>query len=825
MGSDGKKTHESYTITPADAGEDLLEDVDAEVDAETQAQVGKLEHTLELIKGVPAASDKVDEDLAWLVGCAHDEVDALDVDDGDKAGWHAAVAAAAADALAGLPDEQLAQLAADKGFAHPTLVSAAHNETGGHGALVHWLNPAYPDDAASKTKIHAKADERYAQLAAGQIDTIGGQSLADVQAADAALHPPGPPAEVGWQATPAEVAEAIAGVNQALVDLYAPASVYAPGPDDDGGLQAVLDAEATVAGAQCPEMGEGLATVKAAAAGVVSKQLDGLPSSTRNAMIDHAVAHAVDQGAMTEAQASWLDRPSQLALLRAATDPGVHQNLEDLAVGRHAQVEAATSAAAAATAAGAVPASPEAATIAAWAAAHADAAAAKQAVGDWALQVANPKLVSGAVGGPASGWALTQQLGQDTTQWRAWAKDQPLPVLRAAAGQLGMNTAGATRAEIQNYIAAGWDPQLSKSKVQAAATKKATAAAAKKASKPSLSGTSTTAAGTDGSSKTAVSPPPQAASPAGGSWAAKHANVVAALKAHQAVTADVPDHRPHEQITALQLSKGHKAPVGGMHPKTFHTDQDGGTWLHKADSKKGARATAEAAAARLHNLAGLRTPPVYVRKVDGKVGSLQQWIPNAGPLSASPTEWSQADVDSIVRFHVAAWTCSNYDGNPANVLRTPSGGLTPIDHGQAFRYFGADRAAVDYDPNGHSYGQPPPVFVTAYKAAGAGKLAPGVRVRPEAALPTIKAFEAIPDATVRAELAPVATEGLKAGLAWVPRMRKAAQKRTGKTNVSDSEIVEEFLDQAVARKNGLRATFAAMFAGAGLDAKGLTKVA
>ena len=136
-----------------------------------------------------------------------------------------------------------------------------------------------------------------------------------------------------------------------------------------------------------------------------------------------------------------------------------------------------------------------------------------------------------------------------------------------------------------------------------------------------------------------------------------------------------------------------------MHTKTLHTDPDGGAWLHKPDKTGGARAHAEAAAATLHNLAGVRTPPVYVRDVDGKAGALQPWVAGASQLDADPADWSQADVDQLVRFHVAAWACSDHDGNAGNILRTPGGGLAPIDHGQAFRYFGDDRLALDYDPN------------------------------------------------------------------------------------------------------------------------------
>ncbi len=162
---------------------------------------------------------------------------------------------------------------------------------------------------------------------------------------------------------------------------------------------------------------------------------------------------------------------------------------------------------------------------------------------------------------------------------------------------------------------------------------------------------------------------------------------------------------------------------------------------------------------------------------------------------------------------MAAWATGDHDGNPHNMLRTPSGGLCPIDGGQAFKFYGQDRLATDYHPNS-SFGSVP-VFHQAYSASKAGSLATGVVVRPEAALPTIKAFEAMPDAAYRAMLAPVATEGVKSKVHWVGPMRKAAQKRLGKTQVSDAEVAEEFLHEAVQRKNGLRSAFASFFSSNG----------
>ncbi len=205
---------------------------------------------------------------------------------------------------------------------------------------------------------------------------------------------------------------------------------------------------------------------------------------------------------------------------------------------------------------------------------------------------------------------------------------------------------------------------------------------------------------------------------------------------------------------------------------------------------------------------------MYVKRLGGKVGSIQPLVAGATQLPADPGSWSQADVDSIVRYHVAAWAVGDHDGNHTNVLRTPSGGLLPVDHGQAFKFYGRDRLDVGYHPNGR-YGAPPPVFHQAYLAAQSGSLAPGVTIRPEAALPVIRALERIPDAQYRAILRPVAALGVKDGVAWVGPMREAARKRLKKTDVTDDEVAEEFLRHACERKASVRRAFAGFFTALG----------
>ena len=286
------------------------------------------------------------------------------------------------------------------------------------------------------------------------------------------------------------------------------------------------------------------------------------------------------------------------------------------------------------------------------------------------------------------------------------------------------------------------------------------------------------------------------------------------LKAHQAVTADLPARPPSEEVSSWSFGPAKAAHLGGAHTKSLHTAPDGSVWMFKPDkTAAGARAHAEAAASEIFSRTGVPSVAVYARSIEGKPGSIQPLVEGATTLSADPKSWSQADVDNLVRYHVAAWAVGDHDGNPQNVIRTPSGGLCPVDQGQAFKFFGRDKLATDYHPN-NSYGSVP-VFHQAYAAAKSDSLAKGVHIRPEAALPTIKAFETMPAAQYRAILQPVAAEGVKHKVHWVEPMRVAAQKRLGKTKVSDGEVAEEFLHAAVARKNSLRSDFASFFSGMG----------
>ena len=292
---------------------------------------------------------------------------------------------------------------------------------------------------------------------------------------------------------------------------------------------------------------------------------------------------------------------------------------------------------------------------------------------------------------------------------------------------------------------------------------------------------------------------------------AKQKAVEAALAHYSASVSAIPARRSNAEVEALALTPIAAPSVGGMHAKSFHQAPDGSQWMFKPDSRaKGAAAHAEAVASIVCSAAGTPTMPVYVHSMNGAAGSLQPLLSGSSPLSSDMTALSQHDVDAVVRSHVSAWLVGDHDCKPDNVLRTPGGGLVPIDHGQAFKFYGSDQLSLDYNPN-HAYNKDRTLYQKLYRAHQKGKLAKGVRVRPEAALGVIKRYEAISDSEYRAMLAPVAREGVSHKVPWYPAMVQRAKASKGSGTPTPADVEAAFLDCAVERKQQLRAGFTAFF--------------
>jgi hypothetical protein len=273
----------------------------------------------------------------------------------------------------------------------------------------------------------------------------------------------------------------------------------------------------------------------------------------------------------------------------------------------------------------------------------------------------------------------------------------------------------------------------------------------------------------------------------------------------------VPGRRPSAEVEALALKPVSDLSVGGAHTKRFYEDEGGGRWMFKPDKGVAAAAAhAEACAALVTAHGGTPSVPVYVRAVGSTTGSLQPMLPKATPLSSDMSALSQHNVDAIVRSHVGAWLVGDHDAKPDNVVRTGSGGLVPVDHGQAFKFYGSDELSMSYNPN-HAFNEDRTLYQKLYRAHAKVKLAPGVSVRPEVALGAVTRYEQLPDEQLRGMLRPVARAGTTQRASWYAAMAARAGTRLGHTP-SDAEVEEEFLSHAVERKKGLRAAFTAFFA-------------
>ncbi|MFE3559850.1 hypothetical protein ACFXKW_34085 [Streptomyces sp. NPDC059193] len=771
--------------------------------------------------------------------------------------------------LTSLDEQDLREIAADKGFEHPALVGLSGK---GQHALVHWLDPAYPDGIPSKEKIQAAAQNRYQQLLAGE--TVGGMTLSEYHD-HAGLEPV--PSTGSWSATPEE-AQAAAGAITKSINTYLHDAKYTAGPKQGEALQVMLAAEEKLATADCPELGEKMDKAKAHAKLIVDQALNAhslTPSDVRP-----AVEEAVASGALTETEANHLTAREVVTLMRSTTPGAEAQSLKELAVTRQeqlAKLDAAYTAHSALAAEGQgglkLPPAGElgaSQAITAWAQNANELKDAQHSVFSWYL-----KSQHAAGGDPFTshpGVSAYKHVNPDglTNDFKAWAKEQKLADLRVVAGDMGMdNSAGASRAHVQNYIAASFNPKYD----QAAIKEKAAAAVAKKAAvkapaaaapaanpggemasdgpvqalpsklppSPSPSSGSSpaaaaaTPAGPTPAAVAASGPPPASTAPSAptapatpkapkppkvmkpakpGSFNASVQAMMAQVQQAKATHQDVPKRLDDKEVAGWTFGAGTSGSnLGGTYAKTIHEAPDGSQWLFKADHNHGgALGHTEAAASHVLSMGGVPSVPVYAHKqTNGTAGSIQPMLQGAKPFSSNPSQWTQSQVDAIVQSHVGSWLIGEHDGHKNNWLETPSGGLVQIDRGQAFKHFGSDKLSVDYAPSGG--GGFTPVHQSLYQAAISGGLAKGVKLAPSAAHVAIKKLESIPDAQLRSVLHATAQEGAKSGVAWVPQMRSRAAKalKIPQSEVTHEQIAGAFLDHAVERKNTLRESFANFF--------------
>lgn len=773
MGSGGAKAHESFSIAPAAAAAAPAGPATAPVvQASAADDVAIAGYNSAAAAGISAIHDAgTFQEMSAAVGSASTALGESDMPQ-LAAEANDAIHAASKDWLAGKSKEELDALAAEAGFPHPEMVS--------HKALSFWLDPSYPNAIEQKAKIASAAVARY-----------------DQAVADGKIIPKPELPEGAWLATAEEA-------GQAYSDVLAAADKVTSehGVPQAKALLEMVNAENKLATAHCPELS--LDAPKAEIKKIVTEKLGNADEDVKN----FAIRSLIKDGADLPDGMSLLDGSTGFELLRDSTPQSIKDDIGKIIEARkpiHAEYMAAHDVLENLTDGGS------------WYVAKGKGYSSKEDV--LAFNSAMPTLLEhqktilgwGASDG-LSGW-----LHQDDAAkiFRQSAKTLPIADLRASAEAMGMpDTKGASRAQLQNWMIGQWHTQIDPTDIslEIAAKKhpKPTTPPAVAAGTPATKAGPSSAAAPAGGQGSVVALPQTAGS---GVWLAKQKQTIAALKHHAASLSDMPERPAATDVSGWAFTEGPSMNLGGAHSKSVKTAPDGSLWMFKPAESH--RAVSEASANGILHRVGIPTVPVYKHKVDGKTGTVQPLMKGANNFSADPSHWSQGDVDAIVRYHAAAWVIGDHDAKHDNLLRTPSGGLVPIDHGQAFKFWGRDKLSTEYHPNS-SYGAQPPVWNVLYEAAKTGKLAKGVEVRPAAAAPVIKAFEAIPDSEFGGMLAPIAKAGAASSNShWKETMQKRAAKKFNVSTPDAKQIAETFIDYGVERKNGVRQAFMKFFTDTG----------
>jgi cytochrome c553 len=290
--------------------------------------------------------------------------------------------------------------------------------------------------------------------------------------------------------------------------------------------------------------------------------------------------------------------------------------------------------------------------------------------------------------------------------------------------------------------------------------------------------------------------------------------IAARMETRTAVPVTLTATEMEKRVATLKLAPNMH--LGGVHSKTYFTDEEGGTWMGKSypsDSNSAARVEAEVAASRVASLAGLNNVPVYAQKVNGTLYALQPVVKNVGNMKHVPVEqYTQAEVSQTLEAAIPAWLIGDHDGHGGQLLRTGNHkGVVQIDMGQAFKYFPNDELSTNYHPN-ETYGETEPAWQTILKRGHGNGLAEGVVVDTSVLAARVAAVEKIPSHVYEDALRPTAEAGVNGNAKWVQTCKEYAAGRLGKPahSVTDSETVAEFLRLAVERKTTLRATFGQM---------------
>lgn len=179
----------------------------------------------------------------------------------------------------------------------------------------------------------------------------------------------------------------------------------------------------------------------------------------------------------------------------------------------------------------------------------------------------------------------------------------------------------------------------------------------------------------------------------------------------------------HEEINQLQDPTVHTYTFsgkagGGTKPKEVWKDENGQEYMFKP-VKAGEEflAYGEAMGGQISRLLNPKAPAVYTIKLGNRFGSLQAYVPNEGTLreqNLKVQDLSTSQIQDLQREQIVDWLISNHDAHDNQFLVMDDGSLVGIDKGQAFKYLGNDKLAIDYHPNA-KYGEKEPIYNTLWR--------------------------------------------------------------------------------------------------------------
>lgn len=252
--------------------------------------------------------------------------------------------------------------------------------------------------------------------------------------------------------------------------------------------------------------------------------------------------------------------------------------------------------------------------------------------------------------------------------------------------------------------------------------------------------------------------------------------------------------------------KPQQANLGGAHTKYQYVDEDGNVWMWKKAETKGV-ADGEALAHDIgwdlgFDMADIRYAESWKVPTKGTFphGTVQKFHDGvkADMTTVKIGDFTAEQITELQEHQVYDWLISQHDTHSENILVMADGHLVPIDKGQAFKFFGADKLEVGYSPRGN-FGKP--VYYDLWDDYAAGK----IDLDLDAIDNMLARIESIPDSEYRSKVEKYVAQRFAdgSGIQFLPKKLQSQKALVDaimerKTNIR-AEFTEFYKTQAKRR--------------------------